>query len=166
MYIGSKRLFDITAEGKDGNSAFIRFSANADGTDFTETWSEGQNYVGFATAQEAPTDKGGYTWLYFAPKNDDHYVPNLADSVANACYTLNGDKQNNYTKFSVGADAITIVKRDNRGAVRGATPVNDADLTPKKYVDGELKKYATQQYVQELINSAFSNIARAEGSAF
>lgn len=56
---------DATVEAKDGKNAFIRFSENADGADFTETWSSGQNYVGFATGHEAPTDKSGYTWCLF-----------------------------------------------------------------------------------------------------
>ena len=51
--------------GQRGDSAFIRYSANADGTDFTATWSEGQNYIGFATAQTAPTDKSAYMWCKF-----------------------------------------------------------------------------------------------------
>lgn len=46
-----------------GDSAFIRYSAHADGADFTEEWSEGQNYIGFATGQTAPTDKSGYEWI-------------------------------------------------------------------------------------------------------
>lgn len=49
---------------KDGTSVFVRYSANADGTGFTETWSEGQNYVGFATAHNAPTNKADYTWVF------------------------------------------------------------------------------------------------------
>ena len=46
-----------------GENAFIRFSAHADGTDFTETWSEGQSYIGFATGRTAPTDKSKYKWV-------------------------------------------------------------------------------------------------------
>ena len=46
-----------------GDSAFIRYSANADGTDFTKEWSEGQNYIGFATGQTAPTEKEAYNWV-------------------------------------------------------------------------------------------------------
>lgn len=46
-----------------GDSVFIRYSDVADGTDFTEEWSEGQNYIGFATGQTAPTDKNGYEWI-------------------------------------------------------------------------------------------------------
>lgn len=46
-----------------GDSAFIRYSAHADGTDFTVQWSDSQDYIGFATGQSAPTDKEGYTWI-------------------------------------------------------------------------------------------------------
>lgn len=45
------------------NNIFIRYSAYANGTGMTEEWSEGQNYIGFATGQTAPTDKGGYEWV-------------------------------------------------------------------------------------------------------
>ncbi|MBQ9760142.1 MAG: hypothetical protein IJW16_02205 [Clostridia bacterium] len=44
---------------------FTRFSASADGSDFTEEWSAGQQYVGHAIALEAPTDKSAYTWYWF-----------------------------------------------------------------------------------------------------
>ena len=64
-----ERLTKIKINGEEynigGDSVFIRYSANADGADFTEGWSEGQNYIGFATAQEAPADKSGYTWVLF-----------------------------------------------------------------------------------------------------
>ena len=58
-YIGSNRLFNITSKG---DSCFVRYSAYADGTDFTKTWSEGQIYIGIATGQVAPTDKSKYVW--------------------------------------------------------------------------------------------------------
>lgn len=56
---------------RDGVSAFIRYSAHADGTDFTDTWSEGQYYIGIATAMEAPTDKTGYKWSLLGAKGWD-----------------------------------------------------------------------------------------------
>lgn len=49
-------------EGDKGDGVFIRYSASADGSDFTETWSAGQTYIGFAIGQKAPTDKEGYSW--------------------------------------------------------------------------------------------------------
>lgn len=57
------RKGDKGDKGDNGDSAFIRYSANADGTDFTEEWSEGQAYIGFATGQTAPTDKNDYEWV-------------------------------------------------------------------------------------------------------
>ena len=54
-----------------GDSVFVRYSANADGTDFTEEWSEGQTYIGQATAQNAPTDKTAYKWSKFIDDSVD-----------------------------------------------------------------------------------------------
>lgn len=57
---------NIQAEGgQDGNSVFIRYSANADGTDFTETWTEGQDYIGVYVGLQAPTSKESYDWIKF-----------------------------------------------------------------------------------------------------
>lgn len=50
----------------DGRNAWIRFSANADGSGFTSTWSPGQNYIGFASAITEPTDKSAYIWVDLA----------------------------------------------------------------------------------------------------
>ena len=50
----------------NGDSVFIRYSAYADGTDFTETRSARQFYIGLATGQNAPTDKSGYEWFHIA----------------------------------------------------------------------------------------------------
>lgn len=47
----------------DGRNAWIRFSANADGTDFTSTWTDGQKYVGFASSITEPLDKADYVWV-------------------------------------------------------------------------------------------------------
>ena len=68
-YINGNKIPAILRKGDKGDNAFIRYSANADGTDYTEEWSEGQNYIGFATGQTAPTDKSGYTWVLL-PKGE------------------------------------------------------------------------------------------------
>ena len=70
-YFNGKQIHNITSRG---DSAFIRYSANADGTDFTEEWSEGQNYIGFATGQKAPADKSGYTWVLFRGEKGEQGV--------------------------------------------------------------------------------------------
>lgn len=53
----------ILLAGLKGDSVFIKYSSSADGTDFTDTWSLGQGYMGVATGQSAPTDKTKYTWV-------------------------------------------------------------------------------------------------------
>lgn len=82
---------DATIEAKDGDSVFIRYSAQSDGTEFTEKWTDGQCYIGIATGQEAPTDKSGYTWLYFGSgggggSNTDSRLDELEKAVADLTY--------------------------------------------------------------------------------
>ena len=62
-----KKFHDVTGQLREGTltscgSVHVRFSENADGTDFSETWSDGKNYIGFAVAQVAPSAKECYTW--------------------------------------------------------------------------------------------------------
>lgn len=64
----SSYVYVCDLSGYQGLSVFIRFSANADGTDFTETWREGQEYVGFATGLEAPAEKDSYVWACMNPR--------------------------------------------------------------------------------------------------
>lgn len=59
-YYNGKQLL---LAGLKGDSVFLKYSANADGTDFTDTWSEGQEYIGVATGQSAPDDKTKYSWI-------------------------------------------------------------------------------------------------------
>lgn len=64
LCVGSKHT-DGKVYYNKGDSCFVRYSANADGTNYTEELSEGQKYIGIATGQVAPTDKSGYTWSKF-----------------------------------------------------------------------------------------------------
>lgn len=48
-----------------GEKVFIRYSANANGADFAEYWTEGLNYIGFATGLEAPESPLAYKWALF-----------------------------------------------------------------------------------------------------
>lgn len=52
--------------GEDGKSIFIRYSFSPDGTNYTENWSLGQNYLGIAIGYEAPNNKEDYEWSLFA----------------------------------------------------------------------------------------------------
>ena len=52
-------------KGEDAH-VYMRYSANSDGTDFTETPQANSMYVGFYSGllATAPTDKTLYTWMY------------------------------------------------------------------------------------------------------
>ncbi len=52
-------------------SIFVRYSSSADGEDFTEEWSEGQDYLGIAVGAEAPDEPNGYTWVKFKGEKGD-----------------------------------------------------------------------------------------------
>lgn len=67
----SNEDFIVSADGRveavshNPNSLFIRYSAYADGSNFTETWTQSQMYIGFAVGKSAPLTKDGYTWFKF-----------------------------------------------------------------------------------------------------
>ena len=54
-----------------GQSIFIRYSRNADGTDFTATWEQGEYYVGIGVGIAAPQEASGYTWAKFVGEQLD-----------------------------------------------------------------------------------------------
>lgn len=56
------------AVGPKGDSVFIKYSANSDGTGFTNSWTEGQSYIGIAVAQIEPANKTEYIWTKFIDK--------------------------------------------------------------------------------------------------
>ena len=70
------------------NSVFIRYSANADGSDFTETCHKGQYYIGVATALSAPVYASAYTWFRMAaPLEHNEYgnafVGHISEEIVN-----------------------------------------------------------------------------------
>lgn len=79
---------EILLAGLKGDSCFIRYSANADGTDFTETKSEGQNYIGIASGPTAPTDKSGYAWYLL---NDPNSIQEIQDLLGSWLLTTDAD---------------------------------------------------------------------------
>lgn len=103
----------VLLAGLKGDSVFIRYSANADGTDFTDTWSEGQGYMGVATGQTAPTDKTKYNWLNIngaAPKfniEDLEKIPEIEQSIT----TLNTDVDNLEEKIETINDKIPDIEQ-------------------------------------------------------
>ena len=58
-------LPDVAIEMFNSKTIHIRYSAYQDGTDFTDEWSAGQNYIGIAVAKYAPVNKEAYEWSLF-----------------------------------------------------------------------------------------------------
>lgn len=54
-------------QGVTGNSIFIRYSANADGSNMSSTYNKnsGHKYIGIYVGQEAPSTHTSYTWCKF-----------------------------------------------------------------------------------------------------
>ncbi len=151
-YLGRKRILNITSKGE---SAFIRYSAYSDGTDFTVQWSEGQNYIGFATGQTAPIDKADYTWAIFNPEETMKAYTNTKFNEANTeiekkldrvdevtdtaqVYFKNANGENVMKSVAVDCRKNAIpVRNDNRTFDVG-DPVTDQNPATKRYVDDGL----------------------------
>ena len=129
----------------NGDNAFIRYSASADGTDFTEEWSQGQNYVGFATGQSAPTDKSGYEWLLFKGEDGAQVFIRYSASADGTGFTEAWNTSQRYIGFAVAKTAPT-----NKSAYKWSLFAPDitaitAETLPDgcinyAHLDGELRK--------------------------
>lgn len=115
------------ADGKDGNSVFIRYSADETGQDYTEKWSEGQNYIGIATGQTAPDHKSGYTWCKFIGEDGSGESADLSEYVKFADIGLG------LTKDSKGK--VTIYTHNSYGLNLGGTGL----LMIQRATDEEIK---------------------------
>lgn len=131
----------IKINGKEyeikGDSVFIRYSANADGADFTETWSEGQGYVGFASGLEAPTDKEGYTWM---TTNGENVAQMLKDVIAviteyiDVTYSPSASEENGYV-YPSNNGYITLsgdYKGNDNWRTTDYIPVNESTTIKSK----------------------------------
>lgn len=59
-------ISDVKRLEDNFKSVFVRYSANADGTDYSDVWSDGMQYIGIANTDTEPSDKSGYIWCKFA----------------------------------------------------------------------------------------------------
>ena len=101
---------------------FTRYSANAEGIDFTETWSSGQRYIGFASAVTAPTDAAAYTWSMFIAESEPTTPTALTIS---GVYRINDDVLGNgfsgsfdeSIEFISGGVTYTQMKYDSQEGI-------------------------------------------------
>ncbi len=103
-----------------GDNVFVRYSANVDGTDFTEEWSSDKHYIGFATGQEAPTNKEDYMWAEFIGK--DGVTPHIGDN--GNWYIGNTDTGVVAAALAEGATVVQTVG-DSEAAVMSQKAVTD-----------------------------------------
>ena len=114
-----------------GDGVFIRYSSNADGTDFTETRSEGQNYIGFAEGQMPPTDKAAYSWFYInnvtvsQTKGDNTYNVMSQKAVTDELTRIDGN-------ISTVSDRVSILEKVNEGNTYAF--VTDDSVAYEKYI--------------------------------
>lgn len=156
-YINGNKIPAILRKGDKGDNAFIRYSANADGTDFTEKRHEGQNYIGFATGQTAPTDKSAYEWGFF-DLAEHEVVQSTGDSptavmsqkaVTETAFLLKNDTAqsvNNLLRFDLDS-----WKRISLGAVGEEIPCDQQRMAHADFV--ELKPNTT--YRIKLFNNEY-----------
>ena len=119
------------------SSGFIRYSANSDGSNFTETWCEGQTYIGFAMGQTAPTDKSGYTWVEIYNSNAlnkkvDKATPNDSYTLL---YALKSNGEHTTQRLTPHAVGNTVMFRDANGYCKIGNPTKDEHIANKRYVD-------------------------------
>lgn len=81
----------VAIRGQKGDSIFFRYSSTADGSNFTETWSPGQAYIGVATGLIAPTDKSKYIWALFKEEGTRNVSGLYLDEDTNSLQLVDGD---------------------------------------------------------------------------
>ena len=67
-------ISDVKRLEDNFKSVFVRYSANADGTDYSDVWSDGMQYIGIANTDTEPSDKSGYIWCKFAADEKESNV--------------------------------------------------------------------------------------------
>lgn len=87
--------------GIPGRQMFIKFSAYSDGSNYTDTWTSNQAYIGLYFGDEEPADKTGYQWIQFV----GNYVETTMDTTSTDIrYTL----QNNVDKTFAADDILYL----------------------------------------------------------
>ena len=118
--------------GKCFTKQYAKFKVNARSkpADYVYTETEIKSYEDLKVRVEA-VEEGVKAKL-------DKDLSVLSNSFTNYLYAKQADGRNFLVAIGGNAAPYSIPQRTATGTLRGATPVNEADLTPKKYVDDEL----------------------------
>lgn len=86
---------DAAAGKFDGDSCFIKFAKDADGTEMSEIWSPDRTWVGFYIGKSASSDPSEYKWSLFvgecSPEDDAETTEIEYELVSNTDKTFKAD---------------------------------------------------------------------------
>lgn len=111
----------------DGKSVWIRYSANADGSNMTTTWTEGQRYIGVYLGKTASTNPAAYTWSCFV--GNTSVSEDTSTTVIN--YTAYDNTDKSFKASNITAVQIFIPTEVAHGYCAGVNVKNGA--TPPAY---------------------------------
>lgn len=119
----------------NGQSVFIRYSANANGSEMTEAWQPGQRYLGTYIGTTASSNPSDYTWLLFV--GDAFCTENSASGAVLATVTAFTDET--YTSGNIESLTVVIPNGVQHGFYAGlnfrtgarTVPVNFTNFSPK-----------------------------------
>jgi hypothetical protein len=142
-----KSILCVSAtEGKspilNGDSAYIRYSAYADGTDFVAEWNESHKYIGFATGQSAPTAKEGYKWSLFTQgyaltENDK---TEIAEDVLHAATESGAFKATEFADDAEVTEILETIYGDNPDDIPEDELIKESDFATDKEVENMLNR--------------------------
>ena len=124
-----------------GDSAFARYSAYADGTAFTETWSEGQNYLGIATGKSAPVDKSEYQWVKLNNVSGDYLTTEAGDKryvqkTESKSPTWNATRDTSKLVYAIRLQGVTITYVPNPSMSTKNDYIDVTFFYPTEFVTG------------------------------
>lgn len=120
-------IADVKQLEDNFKAVFIRYSANADGEDYSDTWSDGMEYIGIANTADAPSDKSGYVWCKFAPMPKDYELTD-EDKAEIADQALRAAKQNGAFDGAPGTDGKSAYAYAQEGGYTGTEAEFAANL--------------------------------------
>lgn len=121
FFVVTTKLLELAESAR--RSVWIKYSANADGSNFTDEWSDGQKYIGFATANECPTKKNDFEWVLL-PKGDNG---DGGVGITDIRLTERREYDDIYTITLTNGNTHTFDVPHGRDGTNGKTPVKGVD---------------------------------------
>ena len=121
---------------------WVAYSENSDGTDYTTTWSSGQNYIGVCNAHNQPTSKTDYTWALFKGET--------GNGISSVAYTSSSGVVDTYTITFTNGDTTTFTVTNGTPLITvGGTGVDVLAFSsdPQGQLDANKKRLANLESV-------------------